>query len=71
MTKKPPSTIGVAATPAAPLSPAEVEFIAKLRTLCPDALRTLMPVFNAMYDYSSEKARKARPVLQIVQGGMQ
>lgn len=71
MTKKPNGTLSVVTTPAAPLTPAEAEFIAKLRTLCPDALRTLMPVFDAMYDYSNEKAGKSRPVLRIVQGGMQ
>jgi hypothetical protein len=68
MTKKLPPILGAVPMPAT-LTPAESEFMTKLRTLCPDALRTLMPVFNAMYDYSNEKAGKARPVLRLIQGG--
>lgn len=71
MTKTPPPIEGVTPSPIATLTKAEAEFIAKFRTLCPDALRTLMVVFDGMYDYSNQKAGKVRPVLRIVQGGLQ
>ena len=70
MIKKPARTFTAVAPPlAAPLTPAEAQFIGRFRTLSPEAVRITMSIFEGMYARCQEERMKARPNLRIVQGG--
>ena len=67
MTKKPSRALSaIKPAKAAPITPQEVQFLARCRTLDAEATRVVMCVFDAVHE---QCLKEARPVLRLIQGG--